>query len=140
MSRSPLAQRVDGIITDAPASSFRDVVDAAADFRTLPVGDLPIPESLEDAALLLTSVRFDVDFASVNYIDMADLIEVPLLTLQGSEDETVPQTVNDRFMNEGSGQKEGTYVVGKGADHVLSWNVDPKAYEAAITKFVKGLK
>jgi hypothetical protein len=26
-----------------------------------------------------------------------------------------------------------------GADHVLSWNIDPKAYEKAIKEFTKAL-
>jgi fermentation-respiration switch protein FrsA (DUF1100 family) len=46
--------------------------------------------------------------------------------------------VNDRFMRE-SGAR-GTYVVVDGADHVLSWNVDPKAYEKAIKDFTKELE
>ena len=33
----------------------------------------------------------------------------------------------------------GTYEVVDGADHVLSWNVDPKAYEKAIKDFTKEL-
>ena len=36
--------------------------------------------------------------------------------------------------------KDGTYVVVDGADHVMSWNVDPDAYDKAIKKFVKQFK
>jgi sugar/nucleoside kinase (ribokinase family) len=49
LARGELARRVDGLILDAPASSFEDVIDEGAELISLPVGDLPIPESLEDA-------------------------------------------------------------------------------------------
>lgn len=137
LARGNLARKVDGVILDSPASSFEDVIDEAAEFRSLPVVNQPIPESLEDAAKLAVSFRYGVDFSAVNYTDIDDLIAVPLLTFQGVEDRTVPKAVNDRFMREaGAG---GTYVVVEGADHVLSWNVDAQAYEQAIEDFVKAL-
>jgi alpha-beta hydrolase superfamily lysophospholipase len=137
LARGELARRVDGLILDAPASSFEDVIDEAAEFRSLPVVNQPIPESLEDAAKLAVAFRYGVDYSAVDYTDMSGLIDVPLLTFQGVEDRTVPKAVNDRFMREaGAG---GTYEVVDGADHVLSWNVDPEAYEQAIEDFTKEL-
>lgn len=136
LERSSLAGRISGVILDAPASSLRDVIDAAAEFRTLPIGDLPIPESLEDAAMAVVAFRFDVNFGAIDYIDNEGLIEVPLLTFQGTDDQTVPLAVNDRFMRQGSG-RDGEYVVITGADHVLSWNVDRDEYEDAIAEFLK---
>ena len=138
LERGELARRVDGVILDAPASSFDDVIDEAAEFRSLPVVNQPIPESLEDAAKLAVAVRYGVDFSAVDYSDKPELIEVPLLTFQGVDDRTVPKAVNDRFMREaGAG---GTYEVVDGADHVLSWNVDPKAYEKAIREVHQGAR
>jgi uncharacterized protein len=137
LARGELARRVDGVILDAPASSFEDVIDEAAEFRSLPVVNQPIPESLEDAAKLAVAFRYGVDYSAIDYTDMAELIEVPLLTFQGVDDRTVPKAVNDRFMRvAGSG---GTYEVVSGADHVLAWNLDPKAYEKAIKEFTKAL-
>ena len=137
LARGELVGRIDGVILDAPASSFEDVIDEAAEFRTLPVVNQPIPESLEDAAKLAVAFRYGVDYSAVDYSDMAGLVEVPLLTFQGVDDQTVPKAVNDRFMRTaGTG---GTYEVVDGADHVLSWNVDPKAYEKAITTFTEEL-
>ncbi len=137
LARGELARRIDGVILDAPASSFEDVIDEAAEFRSLPVVNQPIPESLEDAAKLAAAFRFGVDYSAIDYTDMSGLIEVPLLTFQGVEDRTVPKAVNDRFMREaGAG---GTYEVVDGADHVLSWNVDPEAYEQAIKEFTEKL-
>ena len=124
--------------TDSPVSSLEDVLDYAADYRTLPIGGLAIPESLEDAAMMMVSFRYGVDFSAVNYTDIDDLVTVPLLTFQGTDDETVPRAVNDRFMRlAGEG---GTYVLVDGADHVLAWNVDPEGYHDQIEDFVKELE
>jgi pimeloyl-ACP methyl ester carboxylesterase len=138
MARSPVAVNVDGLVLDAPASSLRDILDEAAEFRSLPVGGLPIPESLEDVATWFVRLRFGVDFSAIDYISPTDLIPVPLLTFQGAIDETVPEPVSDRLMNEGSGSG-GEYVVVPGAEHVLSWNLDPEGYDERVKEFVRGL-
>lgn len=136
LARSALADQIDAVILDAPASSLRDIIDEGAESRTFPVVGLPIPESLEDVAMLIAGLRFGVDYEAVDYTDMPDLVDVPLLTFQTDEDQTIPKAVNDRFMLEGSGSG-GQYVVVPGAGHVLSWNVDPQAYEQTVRKFVR---
>ena len=138
LARGDLARKVDGVILDAPVSSFEDFIDEAAEFRSLPVVNQPLPESLEDAAKLAVAFRYGVDYSALDYTDIEGLIQVPLLTFQGASDQTVPRAVNDRFMREaGAG---GTYVVVDGADHVLAWNVDPKGYDKAIKTFLKELE
>jgi pimeloyl-ACP methyl ester carboxylesterase len=135
---SSLAEQVDGVILDAPLSSLRDSIDEGAESRRFPLVGLPIPESLEDVAMLIAGLRFGVDYDAIDYSDMDGLIDVPLLTFQTSEDQTIPQPVNDHFMTEGSGQG-GEYIVVPGVGHVLSWNAGPPAYEQAVTDFVAQL-
>jgi esterase/lipase len=138
LAHSALADEVDGVILDAPVSSLRDGIDEGAESRTIPGLGWSIPEPLEDAGMLIASLRFGVDYDAVDYTNMDGLIDMPLLTFQSSEDQTVPKAVNDRFMNEGSG-KGGQYIVVPGVGHVLSWNAGPPAYEQAITDFVAQL-
>ena len=138
LDRSSVASSIDGVILDAPASSFEDLIDEAAEDDRLPLVGLPIPESLEDAAKLLVAWRYGIAYSEIDYTDMQGLIDVPLLVFQGSTDRTVPERVNDRLMDGGAGDA-GDYVVVPGADHVLSWNLDPEAYEQRITDFVEGL-
>ena len=130
---------MDGLILDAPAASLGDVIDEAAEFRSLPVVGWGIPESLEDAAKLVVAWRYGVDFAAIDYANRTGLIKVPLLTFQGAADQSVPEAATARFMREGSG-RGGTYVVVPDAGHVLSWNFDPKGYEAAIGEFLRTVK
>lgn len=138
LSRGSLSRTVDGIILDSPATSLEAVIDEAAEFRTLPIVGLAIPESLEDAAKLAVAFRYGVDFRAVDYTDTPGLADVPLLTFQGAADRTVPKAVNDRLMRIGAG-RDATYVVVPGADHVLAWNVDPAGYDKAVRAFVKEL-
>lgn len=135
LRHSLLANRVSGLILDAPATSLRRVLDEAADLRELPVVGLPIPESLEDAAFWIASHRFAVQFDVIDYSAMPGLVAVPTLVFQGMQDRTVPPAVNELFARRlGS---DATYVPVTGADHVLSWNLDPSAYEAAERKFLR---
>jgi esterase/lipase len=136
LARSALADEVDGVILDAPVSSLRDGIDEGAESRTIPGLGWSIPEPLEDAGMLIASLRFGIDYDAVDYTDMAGLFDMPLLTFQTSEDQTVPKAVNDRFMTEGSG-KGGKYVIVADVGHVLSWNADPQAYEDLVTQFVE---
>jgi hypothetical protein len=138
LDRSPLAVNVDGIILDSPASSFEDVIDEAAEYRSLPGVGAPIPESLEDVAKLMVAWRYGVDYSEVDYTDMAGLVQAPLLVFQGTDDRTVPKPVNDRLMNGGAGDA-GEYVLVPEAGHVLSWNLDPEGYEQRIADFLAGL-
>jgi hypothetical protein len=138
LDRGSLVSEVDAIILDSPASSLESIFDEVGDLRRLPVIGAPIPESLEDVAKLMVAWRFGVDYSEVDYPAMAGLVEDPLLVFQGAADQTVPQPVNDRLMNGGSGAA-GEYVVVPGAGHVLSWNVDPEAYEERIAEFLAGL-
>ena len=137
LDRGSLVSQVDALILDSPASSFEDVIDEAAEFRSLPVVGAAIPESLEDVAKTMVAWRFGVDYSEVDYTDIDGLVTVPLLVFQGSADRTVPQPVNDRFVA-GSG-RGAQYVVVDGADHVLSWNADPAAYEERVGEFLAGL-
>jgi pimeloyl-ACP methyl ester carboxylesterase len=138
LANSALADQVDAVIFDTPLSSVRDVIDENAESRTIPGLGWSIPESLEDAAMLIARLRFGIDYSEVDYTDMPGLIDVPLLTFATTEDQTIPQAVNDLFMTEGSGAG-GQYVVVPGVGHGEAWNADPTAYELAVTRFVEQL-
>ncbi len=139
LARGSLASRVSGVVLDSPVSSLRDLIDARASLAKAPVIGVGIPESLEEVAVWAVSARYNVDFKAVDYSGIQGLIDVPLLTFQGRMNRTVPLTVNDRFMGEGSG-KGGEYVVVPGADHTLTWNVGPKQYDDRIKRFLAQVK
>lgn len=134
MAKSELADQVDALIFDSPAASLPDVIDAAADFRTIPVIGTAVPESLQSVALWMTSWRYGVDMQEVDYPNMVGLITVPTLVIQGEDDETTPLLATDHFV--AAFPEHITYVRVPGADHVLSWNVDPQKYDDAVRDFL----
>jgi hypothetical protein len=134
MARSDLAGEVDALILDSPAASLPDVIDAAADFRKIPVVGLPIPESLQSVAAWLTAKRYGIDMGAVDYTDMAGLVKVPTLVIQGDADQSAPIAATDKFVAAFSDHIR--YLKVPGAAHVLAWNVDPKGYEQAESQFL----
>ena len=137
LARSAQASRIDGLILEAPASSLRDVIDAVGDNEKIPVVNVGVPESLEDVAMALVAWRYQVNFATIDYTGMQNLVKMPLLMIQGDADQTVPKVVNDEFMA-GPGQGNEYFVV-PGAGHVLAWNLSPDKYADQVRAFLKAL-
>lgn len=136
LATSQLSGAIDAVILDSPPADLAGNVDAIGDTRTLPVGGLPIPESLETVALLMTELRFGLEFDDYDWIATADKITAPTLIFQGGEDRTVAASIPRELATEmGS---DATMVEQPEAQHVGSWNVDPAAYAAAMTAFLDG--
>jgi alpha-beta hydrolase superfamily lysophospholipase len=136
LETSDLATTVDAVILDSPPADLAGNIDAIGDTRSLPVVGLPIPESLESVAMLMTQWRFGVDLSDYDRTSVADQITAPTLILQGGMDTTVDiSTARDLAAAMGS---TATLVEQPEAQHVGSWNVDPEAYAEAMTTFLDG--
>lgn len=134
LETSDLAGSIDAVILDSPPADLAANIDAIGDTRSLPVVGLPIPESLETAAMLVTELRYGIDFDDYNWLEGADRITAPTLLFQGGRDTTVDASVA-RMLATAIGPT-ATLVEQPEAQHVGSWNVDPAAYGAAITQFL----
>lgn len=136
LETSPQADAIDAVILDSPPADLAANIDAIGDTRSLPVVGLPIPESLESLAMLITELRFGLDFDDYNRMATADQIAAPTLIYQGGLDTTVAPSVA-RELAEAMGPT-ATLVEQPEAQHVGSWNVDPEAYAAAMQEFLTG--
>ena len=125
---SPLADRVAGIILDAPMLDFGATIDLAAEDRGLPV-------FLTWVAKRVTGVRFGIDWEALDYLDEAGELSAPILLFHGSADETVPVSISETLAAERPGLV--TYEGFEGAPHVGAWNVDPERYETAVAEFLQ---
>ncbi len=134
LETSDLAGSIDAVILDSPPADLAANIDAIGDTRSLPVVGLPIPESLESVAMLVTELRYGIDFDDYNWLDGADRITAPTLLFQGGQDTTVDASVARLLATEMG--RTATLVEQPDAQHVGSWNVDPAAYAAAITQFL----
>lgn len=135
---SDLADMVVAVVLDSPNLDFGQVVRAEASQTALIPGlPLKVPVTLTAAAMTIADLRYEIGWSSINYIDHHAPVGVPVLIFHGTEDETVPISVSQRFAT--VNKESATLVVTEGAAHVRSWNVDPVRYETELSYFLNDL-
>jgi alpha-beta hydrolase superfamily lysophospholipase len=135
LEQSALADRVAGIVLDAPALELGAMVDArAGDTALLPGLPMKVPTALTATAKTISSWRFGVDWGAIDYLDRIGEIAVPVLLFHGTDDTTVPVALSDEAA-ETLGDR-ATYVRVDGAEHVRAWNADPVGYSHALAEFL----
>ncbi|MCU1667709.1 MAG: Dipeptidylaminopeptidase/acylaminoacyl-peptidase-like protein [Blastococcus sp.] len=133
LEHSAVASVVRGVILDAPALDFRATVEFEAAHRTLPVLGTPIPNVLTGTAEWIAGWRYDVDWAAMDYLT-GNWLHVPALVVHGVDDATVPIASSDEFADAHRDLVQQVRV--RGADHVESWNIDPRGYTGREAAFL----
>ncbi len=131
---SALAPQIDAIVLDAAMVDFGATIDFRAEDRSLPLVGLPVPQSLTNVAKWFAGWRFDVDWGELDYVDRAAALQIPIYAFHGTADESVPIEPIEELADQQPNLV--TLIEVADAGHVLSWNVDPDAYEAAILEFL----
>ncbi len=124
---SEWATRVRGLILDSPMLDLSAAIDLGARRKGA-------PELLTGLVRWTAGWRFGVDWERLNYLRQAGRLAAPILLFHGDNDPTVPVAVSDALA--AARPDLVTYHRVQGAAHVRSWNVDPAAYEAAVTEFL----
>ena len=127
---SSLAERVSGVILDAPMLDFGATVDLGA-------REKGYPGLFSTVAKAFTGIRFDVDWEALDYSRRADELDVPILLFHGDDDDTVPVETSDGLSS--ARPDLVSYVRVADTGHVNSWNADQIAYEQAVDEFLSGL-
>lgn len=137
LAESELADMVSAVVLDSPNLDFGYVVQSEAS-RTALIPGLPIkvPRTLTATAMAIADMRFDIGWDAINYTDGWASPNLPILIFHGTNDETVPLSVSQRFSQANTPFVE--LVTTEGA-HVRSWNVDPSGYEAELSVFLNGI-
>ena len=128
--RSRLANRVRGIILDAPVLDLNGVIRSGVQARG-------IPHSLIRPGLWLAGIRYRIDWRALDYLEEADRLNVPILLFHGAADPLVPVEASDRLA--ALRPDIVTYVRVPGATHGHSWNVAVERYERAVSLFLDRL-
>lgn len=140
LTRSPLAERVSGLVLDSPALDMPAAIELGASQRSLPVLGLPIPDALTSAALWTSDRRFPTDLSSAVTTDSIEAFTGPVMVAQGGADETTPPSVSDDVVAARTQAKLPTrYLRIDDAGHVESWNVARDRYIRALTTFAADL-
>ena len=135
VARSPLRNQVSATILDAPLLDLEETVDYNAADTSLGIGPWNVPSSLTWVAKTISGWRYDLDWDEFDYIETLwrDL-HAPMLIFHGTADTTVPLATS--IAMERKRPDITTLITEEGVDHVLSWNADPDAYEAAVNDFL----
>ncbi|WP_146605069.1 alpha/beta hydrolase [Jiangella anatolica] len=120
---------VAGVVYDSPVLSWLDILAYQARLRGVPAFGATVAASVVRA-------RTGINVWAMDQVAHADRLDVPVLLFHGSGDTTVPVTSSDRFA--AARPDLVTYLRGE-AEHVRNWNLDPAAYEAAVTAFLTSL-
>lgn len=127
---SPIADRVSGVILDAPMIDFGETV-------ALGAREKDIPGSIVGLAKWLGGVRFGMDWDAMNYQTRIDELEAPILLFHGDADRKVPVSSSDALAE--ARPDIVTYVRVADTEHVRAWNMDREGYESAVREFLVGL-
>lgn len=126
---------VRALVLDAPTSDFREVVRFRSG-EALPIGG-PVGDSLLAAGRLFTWLRTGLDFDTIDYVDRADELDVPVLLFHGVDDPSMPFTSSEELAAARPDLVEFHPV--EDATHVRAWNEDPEGYADVVADFLAGL-
>jgi uncharacterized protein len=131
LRQSALADRVDGIVLDAP------MLDLPETLSTL-IGRLgvPLPRIVAAGALWVTSFRYPIRLSDAVVVDDIAAFPAPLFLSHGAGDRIVPVSTSDRLAGQRSAPTE---YLRTGADHILSWKENPARYDDALRAFLAAL-
>ena len=119
-----------GVVVDSPVLDVGAVVDQIAE-------DRGIPGLVVGSAKAVARIRFGLEWSRLNQIERMDQFDVPMLLLQGTEDDVAKVATADEFA---AGLPDlVVYERFDGAVRTELWNVDPERYNTAVLQFLLGL-
>jgi pimeloyl-ACP methyl ester carboxylesterase len=128
MELSPLADRVSGLILDAPALNWKRILEFNATDMGFPgFAALPVEWAVGE--------RIDADWEGVNALGQTEDFHLPILLFHGLEDDLIPIGISDDFA--AALPRWVTYYRVPEAEHTQSWNVDPPLYEKRVARFLR---
>lgn len=124
-----------GIIIDSGNIDMGATLDYRGSLEKLPLIPLHVPRTMTWVAKFFTSLRIDVNWKSIDYIDAAKRsLRVPVLAIHGTDDESIPidQSIE---LQEAQPEMVELYAV-EGAGHVDSFNTDFDGYVSHVLAFL----
>jgi hypothetical protein len=127
---SAMADRVSGVVMDAPMIDFGETVELGAREQN-------VPSFMVGLSKWLAGIRFGMDWKAMDYQTRVDQLEAPILLFHGDSDRKVPVGSSDALAE--ARPDIVTYIRVSDTEHVRAWNTDREAYEGAVREFLRGL-
>jgi pimeloyl-ACP methyl ester carboxylesterase len=122
-----LAGQIDGLVLDAPALDWKEIIEFNATSMGFPAfAALPVQWAID--------ARTDVDWDSLDALQHTEDFHLPILLFHGDDDEVVPISSSEEFA-ENLPRWVDYYAVPK-AGHTQGWNVDPALYGRRLRRFL----
>ncbi|NUT47417.1 MAG: prolyl oligopeptidase family serine peptidase [Saccharothrix sp.] len=133
LGRSAAAGDVVAAVLDAPVVDWSGTLALQARNRG-------VPEQLVPVAELVSDWRVDLEFGRFDLLANPPAHRPPTLLFHGGADGTVPvQASRDLAAAAGRLDWPLRYVEVPAAEHTAAWNVDPEAYDRALTDFLESV-
>jgi uncharacterized protein len=127
MERSIFAQRVAGVVLDAPALDWRSILSFNA-------SEMGLPSFFALPVEWMIGARIDASWSSLDALRHTRDFHHPVLLFHGTGDKLVPISTSDAFARQLHGWV--TYYRVPKVGHIESWNVDPPLYDRWLTAFL----
>jgi pimeloyl-ACP methyl ester carboxylesterase len=128
MQHSPLADRVAGLVLDAPALDWQRILSFQASEMGLPgIAAKPVEWAV--------GARIDADWEDGDALEHTDALQLPILLFHGTDDQVVPIATSEDLAEELPRRVE--FHPAPEADHTEAWNVDPRLYERRLGSFLQ---
>lgn len=131
LERSPLADRVTGVVMDAPNIVLSETIRLASQ-------ESSATRLMSEFGMWIADLRWRIDWETTNYVQRADrILQVPTLVFHGTSDHTVPIAGSRQLAHRVPELVE--LVETPAAGHVMSWNADPERYDRYLETFLRRL-
>lgn len=127
MERSPLADRVAGLVLDAPVLDWRSTLE----FNATRMG---FPGFAAGPLEWAIGARIDADWDSLDAVGHPEDFQLPILLFHGTDDRVVPTSTSEEFAAELP--RRVTYFPAPDAGHTEAWNVNPPLYDRRLEAFL----
>lgn len=126
---------IGGVITDSANIDLGWTIDYQGSQEQLPIIPVGVPPTMSWVAKFFTSLRIDVNWKSLDYIEKAERsLRVPVLAFHGTDDESVP--IDQSLALEETQPDLVDVIEVEGAGHVESFDVDTQGYVDAVLSFL----
>lgn len=125
-----------GVITDSANIDLGATIDFRGSQENLPIIPISVPPTMAWVAKFFTSLRIDVNWKSLDYIEKAERsLRVPVLAIHGTDDDSIP--IEQSMDLEAANSELVDLLPIEGAGHVESFEVDFDTYIAAVLQFLE---
>lgn len=126
---SAQASAVRGVFLDSPALD----IGRQSRFAATAMG---VPGLIAEFGFVLTSWRFGLDWAAMDYLSAVDEVTVPTLVLHGDSDTLISVEANRPVFEALTRQGNATIEIIPGAQHLATWNRDRAGFDRRVSQFL----